>query len=76
MNNMLAHEKAERIIEKTNDRFKCKTVIAANIRPDKIDHKIYGHHSSYCDDEYRIWGFISEAGWKLFMQQYRAEPCE
>ncbi len=61
---MLTYEQIKELVDK---RFICKTKIGKGPRPDKVPHEVYGHHSSYVHDDYRIWGFESEAGRDRFI---------
>lgn len=61
----------QEIREITNSRFVIRTSQKEHkILPHKIDHKIYGHHSSYVEDGYRVWGFVSKDGLMKFMLDY------
>lgn len=65
----------QEVIKRVHERFMCKTLRSAKIQPHRIDHRQFGHHASYCDDQYRYWGFESESGRDLFVKQYRAKLC-
>lgn len=64
------------IFRRVQERHKCITRIGEGPAPHKIAVEEFGHHSSYCLNGYRVWGFVSEKGRNKFVKMYRTYPME
>ena len=61
------------IIEIVHRRYMARTP-TPHPRPDKISVDKYGHHASYVEhaNHIRVWGFMSESGRDLFVEDFKA----
>lgn len=69
----MAYLTPKQVKERVKDRFKCRTIKGNGIRPDKIPIDVYGNHASYVEDGFRYWGFVSQQGRDMFVEDFEAE---
>jgi hypothetical protein len=65
----------QEVIERVNQRFKCRTKRGSldGPQPHHVHVNVYGHHASYVEGGFRVWGFESEEGRNFFVSDFDAE---
>lgn len=70
MSNKVTKQQFDETQMKTDLRYTCKTPKGNSPSPHKVESLGFGDFSSYCTNEFRIWGFVEKSEQEAFCTMF------